>query len=98
MVETDLPFQDVEVAMTRDSFSLSPLPLAFRHTLEAEERSQLLAELVEAITGHVHEVSTFPPFSTKHLLPSPPSPSSPLTVSPLHSLSLLPPSSAGCEA
>ena len=83
MVETDSPFQDVEVAMM-PSLSLSPLPLAFRHTLEAEERSQLLAELVEAITGHVHEVSTFlyqvPPPS--HSLPPP------LTLSP----------SAGCEA
>ena len=65
----------------RISFSLS----TSRHNLEAEERSQLLAELVEAITGHVHEVSTFPPtsiFSTKSLLP----------------FHCLPPTSAGCEA
>lgn len=35
-----------------------------------------MAELVEAITGHVHEVSTFPPILPLHRPPPPPSPSS----------------------
>ena len=81
-VETDLPFQCVKVMReTHEDFLLSLS--TSRHNLEAEERSQLLAELVEAITGHVHEVSTFLPtsiFYTKflfplHCLPPPPSPS-----------------------